>query len=255
MWVRKIISVVATAAGGLVMGAAGVGPKDAASNLSAWADWLGLSDLGHWLAQYHVWVIAGAAATVGFSLAVFLLSFLPVRAKEATRNRAELFLDRPALEARYGARPLDNVATAHCVWLVGTKSFRINEELHKVSCLLLPNPNSASLKDFQKNLPGTVNLFNEIHRVTLDAQDKGIAVKWYPELTGQSWWIGDRDTQGAFVHIECLMPFSQTNRRPSFRVYRSQDEDFYKRYCEIFDKMFYREDSVTPVIDESWRTK
>ncbi len=58
--------------------ATGVGPKEAASNLSEWAIYLGLPELATYLAQNPIddWVMAGGAATASFALAMLVQPYL-----------------------------------------------------------------------------------------------------------------------------------------------------------------------------------
>src|SRR5262249_25124734 len=127
-----------------------------------------------------------------------------------------------------------------CVWLSGQKVFRPGEDLHKIKRLILPDPSSKSVEEFEKSLPNRNPLRSDVETALKSAREARIDVRLYPEFTGQSWWIGDRDKSSAFVHIECLIPNSRSERRPSFRVYRWQDENFYQQHCSIFDWMWDR---------------
>ena len=157
-------------------------------------------------------------------------------------RRPQFFRDRPTLEARYGARPLADVETAHCVWLSGQKVFRPGEHLTKIKKLILPDPGSHYLSEFTKALPNPHPVLSDIKYAIESARKANIEVRLYREFTGKSWWIGDRERSTAFVHIECLIPHAKSDRRPSFRVYRWQDEEFYNQHCQIFDWLWDNSD-------------
>lgn len=178
-----------------------------------------------------------AAIAAGIIGAVFLGLF---RLGEwwGTKRRPEFFVDRFALEKVHEARPLQQVETAECVWLSGQKELRSAENLNKIKKLILPNPNSVSLKHFADTVPGSSPVQEDIEGAISFSQNQRINVRLYPEFIGHSWWIGNRGQPTAFVHIECVLPYSMTERRPSFRVYRWQDEKLYEQYCAIFDSMW-----------------
>lgn len=74
--------------GGLVMAAAGVGPQEAASNLSQWAEVVGLHRAAEWLAPTAAdkWGMALGAAVIAFSMFMVFRSLRGRRAQALVRQ-------------------------------------------------------------------------------------------------------------------------------------------------------------------------
>jgi hypothetical protein len=160
----------------------------------------------------------------------------------------KVYTSRRKLEdgKRGGAYPLDEAETAHCVWLSGGKTFNADSDLKKIKKLILPNPNASSTRNFQKANKAGTDFCNMILTTTRVARERNIPIRWYPEFIGTSWWIADRDKESAFVHFELILPESTGRDRPSFRIYRWQDEDAYDEHCRIFDELW---DASKPLSD------
>jgi hypothetical protein len=154
-----------------------------------------------------------------------------------------LFLDRKAIESEFKGDPLKGVATAQCCLLLGRK-FLERDDFSKIKKLLLPDPDSESVKYLNTTLIPSPNLSEDIRQVIVSAKKKNIAVKLSPQFAGTSWWIGDRDGADPFIHIELVMPHLARPNRPSFRVYKTQDLAFYNRHCDAFDQLWDNARSV-----------
>ncbi|MQA64426.1 MAG: hypothetical protein GEU76_00755 [Alphaproteobacteria bacterium] len=156
----------------------------------------------------------------------------------------EFYPDRHGLDR---IRPLTDelrrVTEAHVFWVAGRKQFQSGEQLEKIKRLILPNPDSASLKCFESSLPDGMSIRDQIREVTQMAIEKGIQVKWYSEFIGYSWWIADPSGKNAFAHLEIAMPFSRRDRRPSIRISRSRHPEAFSELWNSYEKIWEKSES------------
>jgi hypothetical protein len=202
-------------------------------------------ELGHqfigivWEGVVNNGIALGVAVVLvtAISFGLFYLGIL-----YATHRNPKVYANRNALDGSKsgGAFALDEVAKGHCVWLSGGKTFNTGNQLNRIDKIILPDPRSESTKRFQtaSEQYTDTDFTNIILTSTKTALRRNVAIGWYPDFVGASWWIGDRETPNAFVHFEVVMPYSRSRERPSFRVYRWQDEGIYKEYCDVFDLMW-----------------
>lgn len=183
-------------------------------------------------------MIVGMLGFVGLALLTFYAGSLYRHWRSP-----ELFLDRKAIESEFKGDPLKGVATAQCCFLLARK-FLERDDYSKIKKLLLPDPDSESVKYLNSTLSPSPNLSEDIRQVIASAKKKNVNLKICSQFTGASWWIGDRDGVDPFIHIEVVMPHLARPNRPSFRVYKTQDPAFYNRHCEAFDELWENAKSV-----------
>jgi hypothetical protein len=177
----------------------------------------------------------GIILFVLLTILVFLFGYL-----YSIWRRPELFLTRNDLEKRSGSNAFATIKSVHAVFMVGQKFLEQCPTIpHSQIKLILPQPTSYSLKFLNSTLEYGTDA-EHLRKIIREAKAKGINVRLSEEFSGSSWWIGDRDAHDPFVHLEVALPFLTRPYRPSFRVYKSQDQEFYRHYCEPFDKLWHR---------------
>jgi hypothetical protein len=187
---------------------------------------------------------------VAISLTVGALVWIGIVIERTRKPRVYVSRDTLDHSKRHGGYPLDEAETGHCVWLYGGKQFDAGASLDKIQKLIFPDPDCDSTIRFQNSVSRQTHadLCHNIKQSTKTALEKNIPVKWYPGFIGSSWWIGDRDKDSAFIHFEILMPYSESRKRPSMRIYRWQSEEAYTEHCRVFDELW--DGSRVPTMDE-----
>ena len=147
-------------------------------------------------------------------------------------NRRSLDRIRSLTEA------LERVDEAHVFWIVGRKQFQAGEGLEKIKRLILPHPDSSSIKTFEAALPDQMELRNQLREVTDRAIEQKIPVRWYPEFGGYSWWIADPNGKNAFVHLEMNLPYAHRDRRPSIRIYRKRHSETFAELLRVYEEIW-----------------
>jgi hypothetical protein len=164
----------------------------------------------------------------------------------------EFFADRSALEK---ARSIDEqLATASevvGVFIVGRK-FRQNyvENYRRLSRLILPKPDAESVKHYAASVDDMGNFQKAIAQTTKALQERGITIRWHPEIIQYSMILGDINKSSGWAQIECAMPYSRPNQRPSFTVKRREHEMLAIALGETFKRMWHESVDPDPSIME-----
>jgi hypothetical protein len=103
--------------------------------------------------------------------------------------------------------------------------------------ILLPDPDSQSVKEWASRLSDGGSLATSIRELTAAALQAGHEVKWFPFFIGQSWWIGRRGND-EFVHIESVIPHLGRDSRPSLRIQAWQDARLLQELRQAFARMW-----------------
>jgi hypothetical protein len=151
----------------------------------------------------------------------------------------EFFSKRPDLDK---ARSLDELlATASDVSAILVKGRAIREQhlenAGRISRLLLPHPEAQSVRHYAK----TVNdayLTRHIAETTRVMLSKRTQVRWYPEMIHYSLMLGDPGKSAGWAHVECVLPYSRSNLRPSFTVKRRLQEGLVIAMSDNFERMW-----------------
>jgi hypothetical protein len=158
----------------------------------------------------------------------------------------EFFPDRSTLEK---SRSIDEqLATASDVvgvFIVGRK-FRQNhiENSRRLSRLILPRPDTESVRHYANSVDDIGNFQRSIVQTTLALQERGTTIRWHPEIIQYSMILGDINKYSGWAQIECAMPFSKLNQRPSFTIKRHGHEMLAIALSDVFEQMW--NNSVVP---------
>ena len=142
------------------------------------------------------------------------------------------------------ADKMDKVERMDAIWLTGIKSMVEMESVSKVDRLLLPDPESASLKYFYSTLDDVHDLSGEIRRASKQAKTKGIQVRWLAEFVGYSLTIGNPNSEHTWVHIEMALPILHGNRHPSFEFRKPKHTPTIDDIIKMFDGL-WKSDSLS----------
>ena len=138
----------------------------------------------------------------------------------------EFFPDREALRHySHGslAKRFANVTSVSAIWPVGRNFYDEGENLSVVKELLLPNPGGRAIKYLVQTVDRE-DATEFIKATTLKARKNGAKVKWYDHFIFHSIILADTDRPTGWMHIESVLPFSQTMRRPSYTVTKEKSE-------------------------------
>lgn len=128
----------------------------------------------------------------------------------------------------------------YAIWFTGTKAIQEIEAVENVERLLLPHPESESMKFHELALGEYRDIGEEIRRNTIKAQNKGIEVRWLKEFLGYTLTIGNQKGLDSWVHIEISLPILHGSRHPSFYFTRSKHrqtvDDVIKMFNDLWEK-------------------
>jgi hypothetical protein len=131
-------------------------------------------------------MIVGILGFVGLALLTFYAGSLYRRWRAP-----QLFLDRKAIETEFKGDPLKGVAMAQCCFLLAQK-FLEHDDFSKIKKLLLPDPDSESVKYLSSTLSPSPNLSDDIRQVIAAAKKKNVTLKISPQFAGASWCVNRR---------------------------------------------------------------
>jgi hypothetical protein len=157
-------------------------------------------------------------------------------AKEpAPRQTVDFFADRGELNKRTGALRDRFVGhkTVRAILVVGNTLDQAGK-IPALKQLLLPHPDGAALKDFQKTIERT-DTTKAIRDVTRRLREKGVEVRWYDHFYHQSVLLVDTDQPNGWMHVEPTFPYEVHNDRWCFTVNKTPESE--KAIAEM-DRIF-----------------
>jgi hypothetical protein len=166
----------------------------------------------------------------------------------------EFFPDRSALEK---SRSIDEqLATASDVvgvFIIGRK-FRQNyvENSRRLSRLILPRPDAESVRHYATSVDDIGHFQRSIVETTKALQERGTTIRWHPEIIQYSMILGDINKHSGWAQIECAMPFSKSNQRPSFTVKRNGHEMLATALSDAFERMWNNSAVPDPSVIERY---
>jgi hypothetical protein len=105
--------------------------------------------------------------------------------------------------------------------------------VHTLKRLILPDPESASVKYYFDTLRG-VHGRDLIAKMTKRAQDKDIKVRWSKEFIFHAITLADVDDPKGWAYVESALPFCNPADRPGYRVYRHRSEEAVRALRDFF---------------------
>jgi hypothetical protein len=151
----------------------------------------------------------------------------------------QFFPDRPSLHLAHGnlARRFANVSSVDAIWVVGQGFYHAGENLTVVKRLLLPNPDDEGFR-YLSNTVGAPLTSDWVKEVTGRAKKSGAKVRWYNNFIFNSIILADVDKPSGWMHIETVLPYSKTTKRPSYTVYKVQSEETVLEMKRIFQEIW-----------------
>jgi hypothetical protein len=153
--------------------------------------------------------------------------------------RVEFFPTRHDLRERGGTldKRFKNVESVFAIWVVGQNFFYSGHETRAVKRLLLPNPESQAFKDFVKSGPHPSAVIS-VREVAVFAKSKGTEVRFYNSFISHSLILADPDKETGWLHVESVLPYSRTEYRPSYTIYKRDFPDTIMETYRIFNEMW-----------------
>jgi hypothetical protein len=118
------------------------------------------------------------------------------------------------------------------------------KNIRRIRRVIFPNPESDSSVHYAHSVNEFGHFRRNIAEASTSLKNKGIQVRWYPHALNYSMLIGDGNTKKGWVQTEIVMPYSAPNRRPSWRVRRSKQENLVIAMCDVFEKVW--DESIPP---------
>ena len=147
-------------------------------------------------------------------------------------NREVLDRESPLADKMQGAE------TIYAMWLTGIKALVEVKAIDRIDRLLLPDPDSASLKFLQSTLENEPNLGREIRRASKIARKKGRKVRWLREFIGYSLMIGNPKSENAWLHIEMVLPELHGSDHPSFEFKKPKHSSTVDDVIKMFNSLW-----------------
>jgi hypothetical protein len=208
-----------------------------------WAVVFGLSLFGVYLGLYPREPQHDAMPSLGIVLilaagVLALLRIVPMLIGHFWPS-VEFFPSRSALITAHGsiAQRLKNIERADAIWVLGQKFYHAAEDTHKIKRLLLPNPDSKTLKFLTQT---TQNWTEEeaLKDITGLAKAAGAEVRWYDHFISHSIILADTNKWRGWVHIESVFPYSTNERRPSYTIYRRSHRRSVEEMQRVFNELW-----------------
>ena len=155
-------------------------------------------------------------------------------------NAEVLERESPLADKMRSAERLD------AMWLTGIKSIVEVQTVDKVDRLLLPDPESASMKYFQSLAENPRDLGDEIRSATRQAREKKIKVRWLTEFVGYSLTIWNPKSDNASVSIKMCFPVIHGSRHPCFEFQKPKHAATVDDIKKIFDELWSEKHSKEP---------
>lgn len=155
------------------------------------------------------------------------------------------FTNRNTLERENGKLGARFAAAKHvdALWIKGGSFYDENENTHVVKRLILPDPESESIRFFAQSVDQE-DIGSVIRAVTEKATRVGAKVKWCKEFPGVSMNLVDTGRENGWTHVEVVLPFSKPNDRPSFTIKKSRSPDSVLEFQRVFNVLW--DESVAP---------
>jgi hypothetical protein len=156
------------------------------------------------------------------------------------------FPDRNALHRDHGSLSarLSDAISVDALWVVGSNYFLAEGNPgKKIKRLLLPDPEGAALRHVFETakVADTLKLIKD---VTAAARRMETKVKWYDNFAYHSITLVDTDKPSGWIHVESVLPYSNSMKRPSWTLYKQQSAETVAEMKRIFDDMW--EDAKVP---------
>jgi hypothetical protein len=153
----------------------------------------------------------------------------------------EFFPNRSVLQKAHGtiAERLRSIRHTDALWVLGQKFYHAGDDTHKVRRLLLPNPRSENFKFFTSTGPNW-SAENTLKEITELAKKAGAEVRWYDHFISHSIILADTDKWRGWVHIESVFPYSTTDQRPSYTIYRRGQRKAVEEMQRVFNVLWER---------------
>jgi hypothetical protein len=186
------------------------------------------------------WWVAGIGL---LAIVLFIVRVIPVAAR-VIRPPFEFFPDRTSLQRAHGslADRLEKVETAWAIWVIGQKFYHAEENTDRVKRLLLPDPSGESFK-YHIGTGPYADAVSMVNGITNLAKAKGAEVRWYRHFACHSIILADVTKRNGWVHIESVFPYSTTDQRPSYTIYRRSNRRAIAEMTRIFEGIW--SESVT----------
>lgn len=156
----------------------------------------------------------------------------------------QFFSDRDTLDrTRTWAELMASCREMDALFLIGDNVTSQAIDLQKVKRMLLPRPDSDSVRYFSQN-GGRPNTPELIRESTKTALGKGIKVRWTDEFVGYSLYILDKNAHDARVHIEYILPTMLPARRPSLTIWKRRFPNAFTAFLDAYDGLW--EDAKSP---------
>lgn len=197
------------------------------------------------------WIVINLLATVEGWWSILRITGLPWLASGLLRIGGQrvkgsgfrFYFSRPALEQRN--KKLGQLFTdtkwVDALWVKGEKFYDANENIHAVKRLILPNPDSNSLRLFANSVDQEA-LKEIIKAVTQKATKAGAQVRWCKEFYCTSINLVDTGRNNGWVHVEVVLPYSRPEDRPSFTIEKSRSPDCVLEFQRIFNEIWDKSD-------------
>ena len=107
----------------------------------------------------------------------------------------------------------------------------------RIKKLLLPDPNSGSLKNLEVTTTNS-GYKNQIENMTEVALSKGIETRIYKEFIGYSLLIVDPDEPNGWLRVEWVLPYSDHTERPNIKIQKNKQPKAFAHFLKTFNAMW-----------------
>ena len=147
-------------------------------------------------------------------------------------NRAILDRESPL------ADKLGNCAVVYAMWMTGAKATQEIWELGIIKRLMLVDPGSKSLSQYQLAMPDPRDLASEIRIATKSAKNRNLKVRWLREFPGYTLTIGNPEGKDAWAQIELAFPSIPGGNHPSLEFRKPTHAETVDNVINAFNSLW-----------------
>ncbi|HEY3162037.1 MAG TPA: hypothetical protein VGJ78_23910 [Vicinamibacterales bacterium] len=109
----------------------------------------------------------------------------------------------------------------------------------RVKRILLSDPSGPSFNSFCSAIgKQPQHIRNDIERLTTEATNLGVPVRWWVGHISNTLMIGNPDSINGWLHFETLFPNVEAGERPSFRIGRQEFSSLFQHLKKAYEQMW-----------------
>lgn len=124
----------------------------------------------------------------------------------------------------------------YAVWLSGVLLGELSDPCN-MEQIVFPHPDAPELRVFERVSKKSVDLRQRIADGVGNALSLGIEVYLSESFPGLAMTFHDPESDGGFLELEPILPWSETHQRPVIRITKKHNTDAYEQYWTAFKRM------------------